>query len=150
MSQQSYSPLIRRDDPTVPLYATLKPKLIMQAQQQAAAAAAAAAQIQNSSRNYNNYVQYSTIHRSQPAPITKPRSQFGGSNYQHVMGVGAVHQLPPPPPPPPAVPPVKPKRTFEYVMMGNHRGVGGDLHSDSGAFLLDDQATNTTPSINVR
>jgi hypothetical protein len=129
---QSYSPIIRRDDPTVPLYATLKPKLIHQQQQQHQAA-----QI---NRNLNNYVHYSTIHRTQVAPAAKPR-QF--VNAPAVYSIHPHHQmLPPPPPPPPApVPPVKPKRTFEYVVMGAQRGED-ELNSESGAFLLDQPSVN--------
>lgn len=89
---------------------------------------------QQLSRNYNNYVQYSTIHRSQLTPVAKPRQFL--PNYHH--------QLPPPPPPPP-IPPIKPKRTFEYVIGQQNRE---QLHSESGAFLLGDNDTNTTPSIN--
>lgn len=108
----SYSPIVRRDDPTVPLYATLKPKLLQANQHQ---------------RQYNNYAQFSTMHRSTP-PLPAPRRNQ--SNLQ----------LPPPPPPPPILPPVKPKRTFEYVL-GNSR----DLHSESGAFLLAEE--NSTPPL---
>ena len=114
--KQQYSPINRRDDPTVPLYATLKPKLqqhqhnLRQHQQQYS--------------NYasSTYLPYSTIqrapHSNNTPPLPLPRN---GKvlNQQH---------LPPPPPPPP----LKPKRTFEYVIGSASR----DLHSESGAFLL--------------
>jgi hypothetical protein len=121
--QNSYSP-IRRDDPTVPLYATMKPKLRQQQQQQ-----------QQQMINYNNLNQHSIDDRIPPSfPLSK-------LHYQ---------QLPPPPPPPP---PLKPKRTFEHnysndpsnninpanhaVYSGYHLGM--DLNSDSGTYLLSDQ-----------
>lgn len=106
--QSTYSPMVRRDDPTVPLYATLKPKMHQRQY------------TSNYITNNSNYVPYSTIHRSTVSNSTNtPPSKrlANNSNYQI---------LPPPPPPPP---PVKPKRTFEY-------GPASDLHSESGAFLL--------------
>lgn len=108
---QQYSPVTRRDDPTVPLYATLKPKHH---------------QRQPQHQNYSsNYLPYSTIQRgafnntqnhTPPLPLPRQPTQ---AKQQH---------LPPPPPPPP----LKPKRTFEYVIGTASR----DLHSESGAFLL--------------
>lgn len=119
---QSYSPMIRRDDPTVPLYATLKPKLMQQQQQH--------------QRQYSsNYAPYSTLHRSNQntPPLPLPRRNNG---YQLSMG------LPPPPPPPPPLPPVKPKRTFEYVIGAPQNR---DLYSESGAFLL--AGEDSTPPV---
>jgi len=62
-------------------------------------------------------------------PLPMPRKMNG--NYQ---------QLPPPPPPPPAMPPVKPKRTFEYNNSSNN---SRDMHSESGAYLLDENSAAT-------
>lgn len=110
--QSTYSPLVRREDPTVPLYATLKPK---QHQRQYTS---------NYITSSTNYVPYSTIQRSTLSSNTNtpqlPNSHRSGSNQNN-------YQVLPPPPPPP---PTKPKRTFEYGASGN------DLHSESGAFLL--------------
>lgn len=109
----SYSPLVRRDDPTVPLYATLKPKM---------------ANSQHHRQYSSNYMQYSTIHRTTPPlPVPVPRR---ANNF--VTGQIQL-QLPPPPPPPPVppvIPPTKPKRTFEYAK---------ELQSESGPLLLAEQ-----------
>jgi hypothetical protein len=125
-NQQSYSPMIRRDDPTVPLYATLKPKLYQQRNQNYS-------NYSNVQINHNNnYGPYLTMHRNMnndTPPLPMPRKING--NYQ---------QLPPPPPPPPVMPPIKPKRTFEYNNGSNN---SRDLHSDSGAYLLDENSTAT-------
>jgi hypothetical protein len=121
--QSSYSPIIRRDiDPTIPLYATLKPKLMMQQQQH--------------QRQYSsNYAQFSTLHRNsgsqcQTPPLPMPRR----------TGPCLASPLPPPPPPPPPPPavqaPQKPARTFEYI---------NDLRSESGAFLLSAEDSSTPP-----
>jgi len=114
--QSTYSPMIRRDDPTIPLYATLKPKLQHQRQYTS-----------NYITSNSNYVPYSTLHRSTVSnstnntpPARRLQNNSNQNNYQ---------VLPPPPPPPP---PIKPKRTFEYGPTTN------DLHSESGAFLLAD------------
>jgi hypothetical protein len=118
---QSYSPMIRRDDPTVPLYATLKPKLMQQQQQQ-------------HQRQYSsNYAPYSTLHRGSQntPPLPLPRRNNNNNGYQLSMGL-------PPPPPPPPLPPVKPKRTFEYVIGA---APNRDLYSESGAFLLGEDST---------
>lgn len=110
--QQQYSPLVRRDDPTVPLYATLKPKLHQHRPHQ-----------YSNYSSSNSYLPYTTIQRAVPhtnnntPPLQVSRTKL---LQQH---------LPPPPPPPP---PIKPKRTFEYVIGSASR----DLHSESGAFLL--------------
>ena len=134
MLQSSYSPIIRRDDPTIPLYATLKPKLMMQQQQQ-----------QHQRQYSSNYAQFSTLHRNTnsqsqntpPLPMPRRANNYMASN-SGLMGL----PLPPPPPPPPALqPPVKPKRTFEYVI----GAVSRDLHSESGAFLLGNEDSSTPP-----
>lgn len=116
---QQYSPVTRRDDPTVPLYATLKPKHH---------------QRQPQHPNYSNsYLPYSTIQRgafnntqihNHTPPLPLPRNPIQAKQ-QHQQ---QQQHLPPPPPPPP----LKPKRTFEYVIGTASR----DLHSESGAFLL--------------
>lgn len=122
--QSTYSPMIRRDDPTVPLYATLKPKLQHQRQYTS-----------NYITSNSNYVPYSTIHRSTVSNSTSTpptrRLQNNSSNNNN-------YQVLPPPPPPP--PPVKPKRTFEY-------GPTNDLHSESGAFLLSNDYDSNNEAI---
>lgn len=122
--QSTYSPLIRRDDPTVPLYATLKPK---QHQRQYTS---------NYITSSTNYVPYSTIQRSTLSSNTNtpllPASRRSGSNQNN-------YQVLPPPPPPP--PPTKPKRTFEYA-------ASNDLHSESGAFLLANDYSGQQDQIN--
>lgn len=135
--QQSYSPLIRRDDPTIPLYATLKPKLIMQQQQH-----------QQQRQFSNNYAPFSTLYRNSTSqntpPLPMPR-KYNTNNNGGLIGL----PLPPPPPPPPPPhhhhhhhqPPLKPKRTFEYVIGSSKR----DLHSESGAFLLSNEDSSTPP-----
>ena len=126
MQSSNYSPAMRRDDPTVPLYATLKPKLHLQQQQQQ--------QHQNQGQR-SNYSHYTTMGRSgngNTPPLPLPR------RYNH-QSQNYLLNLPPPPPPPPTqqIPPLKPKRTFEY----NNRG---DLYSDSGALLLGNGSETTT------
>ncbi len=112
--QSNYSPLVRRDDPTVPLYATLKPKMHQRQY------------TSNYINNNSNYVAYSTIHRStlSNTTATPPSKHLNNNNNNNNNNNFQV--LPPPPPPPP---PVKPKRTFEY-------GPANDMHSESGTFLL--------------
>jgi hypothetical protein len=120
--KNEYSPVTRRDDPTVPLYATLKPKLHHQQQQH---------HLRHQQQQYyasNNYLPYTTIQRnnytnnkSNTPPLPLPRNANTNNNK-------LSNHLPPPPPPPP----LKPKRTFEYVIGTASR----DLHSESGAFLL--------------
>lgn len=104
-TQNSNSPIIRRDDPTVPLYATLKPKM---------------SNPQHQRQYSSNYLQYSTIQRSTP-PLPIPRRI---NNYSSIQ-----IQLPPPPPPP-VIPPMKPKRTFEYSK---------ELQLDNGPYLLNEE-----------
>lgn len=116
------SPLVRRDDPTIPLYATLKPKLQHQRQYTS-----------NYITSNSNYVPYSTMHRSNASNSTNTppaRRLQNTNNYQQV--------LPPPPPPPP---PIKPKRTFEYGPSNNNN----QLHSESGTFLLNGQNDYDNP-----
>jgi hypothetical protein len=115
-----YSPVIRRDDPTIPLYATLKPKLHSQRGQ--------------------NYSAYTTMNRNNnntpPLPVQHRKHPHNNNNNNYLLN------LPPPPPPPPQIhPPLKPKRTFEYT--------NRDLYSDSGALLLNSnnsEASNSNSS----
>jgi hypothetical protein len=125
--QPTYSPLIRRDDPTIPLYATLKPKSIMQ----------------NNQRQFSNiYQPYSTINRNNgiqnTPPLPMPRKS---NNYQLNVGLIGLPLPPPPPPPPSQQPPIKPKRTFEYAI----GPVSRDLHSESGTFLISGEDSLTIP-----
>ena len=129
---QSYSPIVRRDDPTIPLYATLKPKSILN----------------NHQRQFsNNYKPFSMIHRNNVIQNTPPLPMPRKSNNHQIDGCLQGLPLPPPPPPPPPIhqPPIKPKRTFEYVIGNTSRDHQNNLHSESGTFLISSEDYKTVP-----
>jgi hypothetical protein len=87
------------------------------------------------------------VHRNNGIQNTPPLPMPRKSNNHQIDGCLQGLPLPPPPPPPPPIqqPPLKPKRTFEYVIGNTSRDHHNNLHSESGTFLINSDDYKTVP-----